>query len=328
MNSWLLHLALVAFFVAIVNNPVLADDSIVLLSPSDKALVEGKLINIIYKAKSDSIDTFRVVCDNNSAYPMPGFEGKFSIYHSSLFLKEGKNIIKIQGLLKKKVVAEKVITVFLGSKLVRQNTIPPPGFKKYTFHTPSNEKACTLCHAEELQAGALSQQNRTFPSCYTCHKRIVDYKFVHGPVAVWACAPCHKQNSEQVKNGVPDPEVIVCQMCHTEDLASWQSEKFGHGPTMAGKCVFCHDPHASNEPFFLKDETTDLCGYCHENKITNMHVVTGFSNRGHPMKQEGGKNGKRYISCASCHNPHAANNVNLLIGSDEPNMKFCRRCHK
>ena len=328
MKRWLLYLFLFFSTVALAINPVMADDRIEVVSPPDMASVSGKLINIIYKVNDDdSLDTIRVTSDYDSAHILPGPNATFNIRHSSLFLSEGENRIRIEGLKGKKVVAEKVLTVFLRSILVEEYSRIPPGFKEYTFHTSNNEKDCSFCHAEELSEDAKSQQDETLPSCYTCHKRIVDYKFVHGPASVWACATCHKENSEKIKNSVPNPEVMACQMCHTEELAAWQSEKFGHGPTLAGKCAFCHNPHASDEEFFLNRTPSDLCGYCHQDKLTNPHVITGFSEKGHPMKLDSGKNGKRGISCASCHNPHAANNVSLLKGFKKSKMEICRNCH-
>jgi predicted CXXCH cytochrome family protein len=328
MNRWTLCLYLFILTVAIAINPVMAHhDNIEVISPPDMASVSGKLINIVYRIKEDSFDTIRITSDYSSARVLPEPVAKFGIRHSSIFLSEGENRIRIQGLHGKKVVAEKILTVFLISHLVEEYVTAPPGFKKYIFHTRNNEKACNFCHAEELCEDAKSQQDAALPSCYTCHKRIVDYEFVHGPASVWACDTCHKENSKKIKNAVPDREAMLCQMCHTEELAAWQSEKFGHGPTLAGKCAFCHNPHGSDEMFFLTRSPSVLCGYCHQDKLTDPHVITGFYQTGHPMNLESGKNGKRGITCVSCHNPHAENNVNLLIGFKQSKRNLCLSCH-
>ena len=122
--------------------------------------------------------------------------------------------------------------------------------------------------------------------------------------------------------------MLFRSVCHTEKLTEWQSEKFGHGPTMAGKCAFCHNPHASDEKYFLRKSTSDLCGYCHEDKLKNPHIVAEiFSNKGHPVKLIKGKTGRLDVSCASCHNPHAANNVYFIRGYKESKMDLCPKCH-
>jgi predicted CXXCH cytochrome family protein len=307
--------------------PTLAEDTIDIISPLNRVWVDGKVINLVYRIEADSFDAITVTVDYSSDQVYPGIRTEDGIQHNSLFLTEGENRISIQVLKDEKVTAEKSITVFLRSSLMAEYAAPPSGFEKYTFHTSHNEIHCRLCHAEELRQGSKSQQDGELPSCYTCHKRIVDKKYVHGPASVWACTTCHNTNSTGDKNEVPDPEVTVCRMCHADELAAWQNEKFGHGPTMAGKCVLCHNPHAANEDFFLRKSTSDLCGFCHQDKWAKPHVVSDFFKQGHPVKKVKGRDGKQDISCASCHNPHAANNVNLLIGFEKSNTDLCRRCH-
>lgn len=328
MNRWPLYLSLFFSMVVFTVNPVMAKDSIKVISPPNLASVSGKLINFIYRVEENSFDTIKLTNDSYSTWRQPEPVVKFNVHHNRIFLTGGKNIIRIQGLKGEEVAEEKIFTVFLRSKLEQKYYMTPAGFQEYNFHTPENEKSCSFCHIEDLQAGAKSKQNQTLPACYTCHKRIVDYKFVHGPASVWACDTCHKEDQGTNKNAVPDPEVIACRMCHTEELALWKSKQFGHGPTLAGNCAQCHNPHASDEKFFLHSNPTDLCRFCHEDKLRENHIITGFSQRGHPIKQKGGKNGKKSIYCASCHNPHGANNKNLLIGYKNSRMEMCRRCHR
>jgi len=253
----------------------------------------------------------------------------FIVRHHRLILSEGKNLIRIEGLRAGHKEGEQLLTVFVASPFSEQQDTNTPGFREYTFHTPKTEKTCSPspCHMQELRQGAKSRQKEALPSCYTCHKRIVSYNYVHGPASVWACATCHSQNSAKRRNAVPHPIADVCRMCHTLELAAWQSEKFGHPPTMKGMCTLCHNPHSSNEPFFLVKGASDLCGSCHPDKMTEPHVIIRPSGKGHPVKQQSGKGGKLGISCASCHNPHAANNKKLLQKFNGSQISFCRNCH-
>jgi len=322
MNRWPLCLSLFFWAIGLALPPVSwSEERIQVLSPPDMAFVNGKLINLVCRIKKNSFDAIRVTIDNDTIQSLPDPVVRYNIRHSSLFLSEGENKVRIEGLLGQNTIEEKVITVYLRSALSQKYNRPPTAFAEYRFHISKNERTCMPCHEEKLRDGTALR------SCSPCHKRIVDYKFVHGPAAVWACVACHNENSEKSKNGVPGPEVMVCRMCHTEELAAWHSEKFGHGPTVAGKCALCHNPHASDQPFLLVEEISNLCGFCHEEKMTNNHVMTGFSGRGHPMKQGSTQDGRSGISCASCHNPHAANNSNLLAKFNGSRMGFCRNCH-
>lgn len=327
MIRWPLSFFLLVVTVAITIKPVTADDNIEILSPPDKAVVRGKVINIVCRIDKDSIDTISVTSDYDCAKPLPEPVARFNIIHTSLFLTEGENRIEIKGFQGGNPVEEDVLTVYLKSNLISDYGKAPSGFKEYRFHVPDNERNCSICHAEELSQDAKSQQDKDLPSCYTCHKRKIDFKYVHGPTAVWACDTCHIENAGRRKNGVPDPEVMVCSKCHSGELAAWQSEKFGHGPTLAGKCAICHNPHASDESFFLNMETSDLCGNCHMDKLLYPHVVSGISSLGHPMKLKADGKRKRNISCASCHSPHAEDNQYLLIKFTGQRMEFCRNCH-
>jgi predicted CXXCH cytochrome family protein len=329
MNRLLLCLTLCLAAITLAPALSIADDSIHVLSPPDNSLVHDKLINLVIRIRRDSFDDLRVTVVNSNFRSQPEAVVMFIVRHHRLTLSEGKNLIRIEGLRGGHVMGEKLLTVFVRSPLSEQQETNPAGFNQYIFHTPKNEKTCSPspCHMQELRQGAKSRQKQALPSCYTCHKRIVAYDYVHGPASVWACTICHTQNSEKGRNAVPHPIADVCRMCHTLELAAWQSEKFGHRPTRDGKCILCHSPHASNEPFFLVKGASDLCGSCHPDKMTEPHVIIRPSGKGHPVKQQSGKGRKRGISCASCHNPHAANNARLLKKFKGSQISFCRNCH-
>jgi predicted CXXCH cytochrome family protein len=266
--------------------------------------------------------------NHNSAQQKHEQLTELDTYHTTFTLNEGENNIRIEGFQHGKAITEKVFTVFLRSSFSDQFSAPPSGFKKYAFHKANNEKACNPCHSEELRVGAKSKQSTDSPSCYSCHKGLIAKKFVHGPAAVWACSTCHQEDSKKIKNAVADPEVQVCRDCHMDDLAAWDSEEFGHGPTMAGKCAICHNPHGSDNVFFLVKEINDLCLSCHENILGKPHVMVGFSGKNHPVRKMASEGGNSEISCVSCHDPHATNNVYLLEGFKKSKEDICPRCHK
>ena len=308
-----------------------AGEPIQVLSPPDLTFVKGKHINLVYRVEKDFFDGMRVTVDNDRVRSVNEHVVAYDIYHDSISLSGGINRIKIEGLRSGKAIAEKVVTVFRRSAISMHNYSPPSGFSQYTFHLPQNEETCgsSPCHGGEIgsSSGDQSKQGVENSPCYRCHKRILNYNYIHGPASVWECLTCHKENSEKAKYAVPEPMAVACQMCHTTEFEKWHSEKFGHGPTMAGKCVLCHNPHASNEEFFLIREASDLCWSCHESKLKGKHVIAGFLGKGHPLKKNSKLNGGMKLSCVSCHNPHAANNINLLVGFNGSRAAFCRNCH-
>jgi hypothetical protein len=55
MNYWLRSLWLFSSLIVFISNPVLAVENIEILSPTDKSLVGGKLINIVCRLNKDTL---------------------------------------------------------------------------------------------------------------------------------------------------------------------------------------------------------------------------------------------------------------------------------
>jgi len=118
----------------------------------------------------------------------------------------------------------------------------------------------------------------------------------------------------------------TCLKCHEGVL----SGKFKHGPVTAGLCNLCHDPHASPNPAWLRKPTWELCTTCHADRATGVHVVSGFVSAGsHPTrdKRDPARRGKR-MSCASCHDPHSADNRDLFAYNVKTRGALCNICHR
>lgn len=141
----------------------------------------------------------------------------------------------------------------------------------------------------------------------SCHPRVGQGKFVHGPVAVKQCTVCHKP-ADPTKHVFPPIRETsgTCGACHELKL-----RETVHKPVAEGQCTACHDPHGSEVPALLNHDTQKaLCGECHEQsrglgkKFVHGPVAAG--------------------ACSLCHNPHSSFYPHLL---DKKGADSCLKCH-
>ena len=78
-----------------------------------------------------------------------------------------------------------------------------------------------------------------------CHKKMLDYKFVHGPVAVGECDYCHVSTGKHAFK-IKATGDALCADCH--DLK-----------VKGTRCVRCHDPHGSGQEYQLKTGARGSC---------------------------------------------------------------------
>jgi predicted CXXCH cytochrome family protein len=245
-------------------NAAAAAHLIKVLSPPDKAVVEGKQLNLVFQIKRDSLDTVRVTFNKESPRLIQSFAG--SVCHERLAPEAGKNRLKIEGVKGGKIVEEINLIVFRRSAFSSQFSSAPSGFSAYFFHTDRNERSCISCHQKELRAGSPPFPNQGSPACLFCHGKITSSQFVHGPTAVGGCTLCHSQHIGNRKNGVSKPEGEACRACHTE-IAQGKAHAYGHSAAFADKCTLCHNPHAENNPNLLrhfKGSVKEFCRNCHK----------------------------------------------------------------
>lgn len=170
--------------------------------------------------------------------------------------------------------------------------------------------------------------------CYGCHDRSSFAKKNVHAAALIGCTSCHdphsSKNRKLLKAAVPD----VCFSCHDRSLFR---KKYRHGPVEAGLCLTCHLPHASDEKVaLLVKRPVEVCLSCHRSVTEQRHLVAGFGG-GHPIGlPQTGKKWKKLkdplrpgkpFSCASCHDPHSADNRFMIRFAAASPMETCRYCH-
>ena len=144
------------------------------------------------------------------------------------------------------------------------------------------------------------------PSCVAkaCHAKLLENKFVHGPVGGYDCTACHTKIGDH-KFKLAAEGADLCYQCHDKK----NTKAHVHGPIASGDCTGCHSPHSSPYKFQLAAEGKDLCFKCHEDNKTNHKFVHGPVAAG---------------DCIACHDPHTSPNDFQLIA---PGNELCFTCH-
>ena len=308
--------------------------------PPDKTVMELGLLSISLTVPQGSTDLIIVnVNGNEKARIIP--DNKIECF--TIPISAGYNEIDVTAIKSSKLVGKNIIDVYRRSDLEKTYKDPPPGFKKNYFHMKEHSQ-CTGCHI--LTPGKSDRKPvniAAFPiedmrieekilaktsTCYSCHKNIASYPFVHGPVAVWSCLSCHDPVTEP-KYSVKKPDAKSCYSCHVGQKEERLTKKYRHGPVNTGMCTICHNPHASEDPFFLVKSTWDLCIDCHIDKGSGKHIVKIFPGKNfHPTRGTLDPLRKnRELTCASCHDPHASKTLQLLRANLGTGFKLCKKCH-
>lgn len=141
-----------------------------------------------------------------------------------------------------------------------------------------------------------------------CHAKQRDFKYVHGPSAVGACAMCHvyvdpAKHTFKLKRVNQD----LCNFCH---IARNEGEVV-HKPVEQGQCLGCHNPHGGEDRKMFRQGARDkVCVSCHDNVTRSRKHVHG------PVAASG---------CSVCHKSHSSKHAKLLVAEGRD---LCLGCHK
>jgi predicted CXXCH cytochrome family protein len=208
--------------------------------------------------------------------------------------------------------------------------IAPQEFKRTSLHRPEAEALCRPCHNMKPTEKQVIDVPDKDNACYSCHKRMGNQKFVHGPVSTYSCVSCHSLKSTP-KYSLTKREPQLCYECHKDKQTEFKAFKFLHGPVAAGMCEVCHDHHSSEHPDQLHQSVNKLCLSCHESVGKGIHVLALSDGSGHPIadKTDPSERGKgRELSCISCHNPHGGMARYYYNTGNDIKMELCQDCHK
>lgn len=234
-------------------------------------------------------------------------------------------------------------------------------------HAPfeGGKDSCATCHAPAKDGKVVLTQASAKELCLTCHsdkaEQIEKAKVQH-PGAAGDCTDCHSPHAGK-SPGFPKPDAVnVCLSCHS-DQAEQGKKAHVHQPAFGQGCATCHEPHGGDNPKLLRaSQPNRLCLECHgpdaqPKKLEAEHMVTIFDGKvrlpenyfagvpvlpikyglGHPvdkhpvvdqMDPTDTTKVRQPMNCATCHQPHASAEANLLVKDQANNMAFCASCHK
>ena len=232
-------------------------------------------------------------------------------------------------------------------------------------HPPFADKSCDMCHAPAKDGKVVLTQTDVRALCVTCHddkaKQIENAKVQH-PGAAGDCTDCHSPHAS-AQPGLPKTDAVnICTGCHT-DIGDLGKKAHLHQPVFEQGCATCHEPHGGNNLHLLRAANPNpLCLECHgpdikPQKLEKEHQVAIFDGKvklpedyfarvpllplkyglGHPIDrhpvvdQVDPTNPEKVLvtlNCATCHQPHASAQPNLLVKDQAANAAFCDSCHK
>jgi predicted CXXCH cytochrome family protein len=305
--------------------------------PPEKIIKEYGLIGVSFSVQEG---TDKVIVKVNSD-KVKEIDRLIRVNCFSVHLEPGTNTIELLALKDGALVDKISRHVFLRSDLIGAYKHWPPDYNRDMFHSRKNE-LCAECHQLEPTEADKKPIDIDSPSaiasadkdsmkkstCYSCHKGILSFPYVHGPASVWSCLSCHDENSKP-RYAVAEPDSKICFKCHIDKKKEWMSKKYKHGPVTLGKCTICHSPHAAKYEFNLYKSTWDLCVNCHAQMGSGRHILAdSFSQEGHPTKGKADpvRIGKE-LTCASCHDAHASDFPHLWAFDVNNVFELCQKCH-
>jgi len=311
--------------------------------PADMAVMEFNLLSISLSLLQGSTDLIEVEVNSHiKASIIP----RRKVECLSVPLELGLNNLNIRAKKEDNVVDVVALDVFRRSDLVGNYEKPPAGFKKDYFHSKDRSQ-CASCHHVlepteadnktiniETYAAEVSEKKAVVPTestCYSCHRGITSYSFVHGPVFVWSCLTCH-DSQEEPKYSLKYPVPELCYNCHAEQKQQRSGKKSYHAPYITDKCGICHNPHASENPGRLDKPIWLLCVSCHPDQGDGRHVIApyfwGTKHRKHPTHGVPDPSRKGHeLTCASCHDPHASDSPMFITKYGPRSFDLCIKCH-
>ncbi len=293
-----------------VSKKVIRRDKISILMPLNITKTYQDEIFVVGRVTTPGV---KVVMSLNGGSLQSQVTTKEMFYFRTL-LTLGSNYIEVKIPAGKESEDSKAIVIFRENKfdLFNPDKKPVP-FPEYKFHTKTNEAECGECH-ELIPPQTDEDQPQMITSfCLKCHEEMTAEKYVHGPISVGGCLPCHDFKSTPNRYELFEQGADLCYNCHFDKKEELELRNL-HGPMAAGICVLCHNPHSAPFKFQLQRWGGELCYFCH----SDLRRYQASASQHKPFRDG---------ECTACHNPHSSNSMMYFLKKDYT-TDLCYTCHK
>ncbi len=204
-------------------------------------------------------------------------------------------------------------------------------------HNPVSSGRCNKCHDPHQNENGSFLKQKAPELCYRCHEDVateMGMANTHAP-AKEDCFKCHDAHSNQQSYLLPDTLPNLCYSCHTDFKNKLANSSRLHKAVNEGKyCANCHSAHGSSEKSMIKDDGKQVCLNCHDKEYkSEQRTIVNIQKL---LENSKSIHGPVNSDCSACHDPHAANNMDLLrnkfpVGAYAPvtkeNFALCFDCH-
>jgi predicted CXXCH cytochrome family protein len=205
-----------------------------------------------------------------------------------------------------------------------------PGFMSKEPALPKGHTDCTHCHQGTDQAknhpgSGTKSFSLSKDICLECHQAIIDYTYLHPPVAAGDCLACHTFHNTTPSLLIESQDHILCYSCHQAITHEGDTEL--HGDVAKQKCKSCHTAHGSffkhllagpySTDFFnaYDDKQYALCFQCHKIDLLlhpNTSYNTNFRDDQKNLHFVHVNRKTRGRSCKLCHVIHSGRQPKLM----------------
>jgi len=237
-----------------------------------------------------------------------------------------------------------------------------PKLMQAFLHSPFENKMCDSCHQPAKDGKVVLTAADSKAVCIACHeeqaKQIASAKVQH-PGAQGNCTDCHNPHAGKTPGFLQPNPVATCLSCHTEQ-AEQAKKRYLHQPAFEQGCATCHEAHGGDNAHLLRVKSVNaLCLECHgpdssPQKLEKEHLVAIFDGKvklpenyfrrvpilplnyglghpteNHPVSDVTNLKTKAPIAmnCLTCHQPHAGNELGMLVNDQKNGTSFCNACH-